>query len=156
MKVLAIDPGYGRCGVAVVEKNGGREELLHSDCIETSSKDEFPERLAAIGEECVRLLEKYAPDCMAIEKLYFSNNAKTAMRVAEVRGALLQIAAERELPVFEYGPGQIKSATTGSGRADKRQIAKMLHTLIKIDKKIRFDDEYDAIAIGVAHLALSR
>jgi crossover junction endodeoxyribonuclease RuvC len=156
MKVLAIDPGYGRCGVAVVEKVNGREMLMHSDCIETASGDEFPERLAAIASSVVSVIESHKPDCMAIEKLYFTNNAKTAMRVAEVRGALLQIAAGRELPVFEYGPGQIKSAATGSGSADKRQVAKMLHALMRIEKKIRFDDEYDAIAIGVAHLALSR
>lgn len=156
MKVLAIDPGYGRCGVAVLEKNGASGSLLYSDCIETSSDDGFPERLAAVGAEVARLLDLHAPDSMAIEKLYFTNNQKTAMRVAEVRGALLQIAGTRDVPVFEYGPGEIKSAAAGSGRADKRQVAKMLHALLKIEKKIARDDEYDAIAIGVAHLALSR
>jgi crossover junction endodeoxyribonuclease RuvC len=155
MKVLAIDPGYGRCGVAIVEKNNGREVLLYSDCIETSSKDAFPDRLAAIASAVEEVLALHAPDCMALEKLFFTNNQKTAMHVAEVRGALLQIAGHNDLPVFEYGPGQIKGAATGSGRADKQQIAKMLHALMKIEKKIRYDDEYDAIAIGVAHLALS-
>ncbi|HWP61719.1 MAG TPA: crossover junction endodeoxyribonuclease RuvC [Candidatus Paceibacterota bacterium] len=156
MKVLAIDPGYGRCGVAVVEKSAGKEVLIYSDCIETASTDGFPERVAAVTAACAKLIAEHAPDCIAIEKLYFSNNAKTAMRVAEVRGALIQMAAERDVRVFEYGPGQIKSATTGSGSADKQQIAKMLHALMRIEKKIRYDDEYDAIAIGVAHLALSR
>ncbi len=156
MKVLAIDPGYGRCGVAVVEKRGGAEMLLYSGCIETSSKDAFAERLAAVTAECMRLVEKFEPDSIAIEKLYFSNNQKTAMRVAEVRGALIAAAAGRDIPLFEYGPGEVKSATAGSGRADKRAVAQMLRLLVKIDKHIAHDDEYDAIAIGIAHLALSR
>lgn len=156
MKVLAIDPGYGRCGVAVVEKTSRGEALLYSDCIETSSVDDFSERLAAVVAGCTRLIAAYRPDAVAIEKLYFTSNQKTAMRVAEVRGALIEMAAERDIPVFEYGPGQVKSATTGSGRADKRQVVKMLHTLLKIEKKIKHDDEYDAIAIGITHLATVR
>lgn len=156
MKVLAIDPGYGRCGVAVVEKDGGKERLIYSDCIETAGGDEFPERLAAVAAECARLLDEHVPDCMALEKLFFQKNQKTAMHVAEVRGALIQIAAERDIPVFEYGPGEVKSATTGSGRADKQQIAAMVRMLIKIEKPIRHDDEYDAIAIGITHLARAR
>ncbi|HEY4527036.1 MAG TPA: crossover junction endodeoxyribonuclease RuvC [Candidatus Paceibacterota bacterium] len=153
MKVLAIDPGYGLCGVAVVEKENGREQLLYSDCIETSGDDAFPERLAAVAAECARLLRLHAPDCMAIEKLFFAKNQKTAMHVAEVRGALIQIAAENDIPVFEYSPGEVKNATTGSGRADKQQIAAMVRLLVHMDKPIRHDDEYDAIAIGITHLA---
>ena len=156
MKVLAIDPGYGRCGVAVVEKAGGKEILVYSDCIETSATDDFVERLGAIVAACVQLVERFEPGAVAIEKLYFSTNQKTAMRVAEVRGALIAMAAARDIPVFEYGPGEVKSATTGSGAADKRQVVKMLHALLKIEKKIRHDDEYDAIAIGITHLARAR
>ncbi len=156
MKVLAIDPGYGRCGVAVVEKSAGRETLLYSDCIETSPQDGFAERLAAVVSECMRLAKKFEPDAVAIEKLYFSTNQKTAMRVAEVRGALIAASAERDIPVFEYGPGEVKSAVAGSGRADKKQIMTMVRMLLKIDKAVRHDDEYDAIAIGITYLALSR
>jgi crossover junction endodeoxyribonuclease RuvC len=129
---------------------------LYSDCIETGAADGFAERLATVAAACTRLLEQHAPDCMAIEKLYFTKNQKTAMRVAEVRGALIQIAAARDIPVFEYGPGEIKSATTGSGNADKQQVAAMLRLLVKIEKPIRFDDEYDAIAIGITHLARAK
>jgi len=156
MKVLAIDPGYGRCGVAVVEKNGGKETLIYSACIETSAKADFAARLAEVADECTRLMEKYSPDAVALEKLYFSSNQKTAMRVAEVRGALIQAASNRGLAVFEYGPGEVKSAVASSGRADKRQVAKMLHALLHIEKSISHDDEYDAIAIGVTHLARVR
>ena len=156
MKVLAIDPGYGRCGVAVVEKGNKREALLYSACIETSAKSAFPQRLVAIVNECVRLLKKHRPDALALEKLFITKNQKTAMRVAEVRGALINAAAQAGIPVFEYTPGEVKSAATGFGGADKRAVAKMLHALVTIRKDIRHDDEYDAIAIAVTHLARSR
>ncbi len=156
MKVLAIDPGYGRCGMAVVEKTSNGEILLFSDCVETSAADSFPDRLGAIVAKSIQLADMYRPDAFAIEKLYFSTNQKTAMRVAEVRGALIEAAVERDIPVFEYGPGQVKSAVAGSGNADKQQVSRMVRLLVKIEKKVRHDDEYDAIAIGITHCALVR
>ena len=156
MKVLAIDPGYGRCGVAVVEKNRGKEVLLYSDCIETSASEEFAERLIKVADECGRLLKLHKPDCMALEKLFITKNQKTAMRVAEVRGALINTASQHGVRVFEYTPGQVKSAAAGWGGADKVAVARMLHALMTIEKKIRHDDEYDAIAIAVTHLARAR
>ncbi len=156
MKVLGIDPGFGRCGVAIVEKVGGKEVLLYSDCIETSAKAEFSARLLQVADECARIIRENKPDCVAMEKLYFSNNQKTAMQVAEVRGALINCASGFGLEVAQYTPGEIKSAVASSGRADKKQIATMLHMLMKIEKKIKHDDEYDAIAIAVTHLARAR
>ena len=159
MKVLAIDPGYGRCGVAVMEKNkngGGKEVLIYSACIETSAKAEFAERLAEVTDECARLIKMYAPNCLAMEKLYFQTNQKTAMRVAEVRGALINTAQNAGIEVFEYTPGEVKSAAAGAGNADKKAVARMLHALMKIEKKIEHDDEYDAIAIAVTHLSRAR
>ncbi len=156
MKVLGIDPGFGRCGVAIVEKVGGKEVLSYSDCIETSAENDFPARLLQVTDECARLIREYQPDAVAIEKLYFSNNQKTAMQVAEVRGAIINCASGFGLTVAEYTPGEVKSAVASSGRADKKQLAAMLHLLIKIEKKIRRDDEYYAIAIAVTHLARLR
>lgn len=156
MRVLAIDPGYGRCGMAVIEKNNGREILIHSLCVETHSKDEFPERMARITNQCAVLIDTYSPQAIALEKLYFAKNQKTAMRVAEVRGALINTAENRRLPVFEYTPAQVKNAAAGWGGADKRAVATMLRSLMKIEKEILLDDEYDAIAIGVTHLAHHR
>ena len=155
MKVLAIDPGYGRCGVAVLMKDSGKERVLYSDCIETSAKLPFSERLVTVVRECERVIKKESPEHMAIEKLYFATNQKTAMQVAEVRGALIALAAGFGLPVSEYTPMQVKAAL-GYGKADKKQVAKMLHMLVKIDKPVRHDDEYDAIAVGVTHLAHAR
>ncbi len=156
MRVLAIDPGYGRCGVAVVEKNDGKEKLIYSDCVETSAKAAFDERLSFIASEAKRLIQKFKPDALAMERLFFTSNQKTAMHVAEVRGAILHTAVSAGIPTFEYTPGQVKSATTGWGRAEKKGVATMLHALITIEKKIMHDDEYDAIAVGITHLAHAR
>lgn len=156
MRVLAIDPGYGRCGMAVMEKREGKEILVFSDCVETAATDPFPDRLAVVADACARLAAEHKPDYMALEKLYVTKNQKTAMQVAEVRGALLQVAAVAGLLVSEYTPGQVKQATTGWGGADKTAVAQMIHALVKIDKLIKYDDEYDAIAIGITHLAHHR
>lgn len=153
MRVIAIDPGYGRCGVAIVEKNSGKDAWIYSDCIETQAKDGFVERLAQIVAECERLIEEHKPDALAMERLFFNNNQKTAMQVAEVRGAILNAAAVAGIPTFEYTPGQVKSATSGYGRADKKQIITMVNMLLKIEKAVKHDDEYDAIAVGITHLA---
>ncbi len=153
MRVLAIDPGYGRCGVAVVSRENNKEILVYSDCVETSSTDEFADRLAAIANACARLIQEFSPDALAIEKLYFQKNQKTAMRVAEVRGALIETATRYDVPVSEYGPGQVKSAVAGSGSADKHAVATMVKALLGLKKIIKHDDEYDAIAIALTHLA---
>lgn len=153
MRVLAIDPGYGRCGVAIVEKNSGKDTYVYSDCIETAATAPFEERLGSVAAEIGRLIEKFSPNTIALEKLYFNNNAKTAMQIAEVRGAILREAHAARISVSEYTPGQIKSATTGHGKADKKQITQMIHMLLKIEKPIKLDDEYDALAVGITHLA---
>lgn len=156
MRVLAIDPGYGRCGIAVVEKGEGKEVLLYSACIETPTTMEFADRLRMVIDAFERAILAHAPRAVAMERLFFTNNQKTAMRVAEVRGAVISSAAAAGLTVHEYGPGEIKSATTGDGRADKKQVAAMVKMLVKIDQSVRLDDEYDAIAIALTHLARYR
>jgi crossover junction endodeoxyribonuclease RuvC len=156
MKILAIDPGYGRCGVAILERVNNKDILIHSDCIETSAKDEFPDRLATIMRECEALFNDHSPEQVILEKLFFKNNQKTAMHVAEVRGAIIAAAAMRNIPIHEYTPPQIKSAVAGHGGADKKQVIAMVHLLLPLTKKIKHDDEYDAIAVGLTHLAIAR
>jgi crossover junction endodeoxyribonuclease RuvC len=153
MKVLGIDPGYGRCGVAIVEKEAGHEHVIYSSCIETSADLPFPKRLAHVADGCTILIRQHAPEAVALEKLYFNANQKTAMQVAEVRGAVLYVAECAGLAIFEYTPSQVKSATTGWGKSDKAAVAQMLRTLLHIEKNIQHDDEYDAIAVGITHLA---
>ncbi len=156
MKVLAIDPGYGRCGMAVIERVGIKDVLIYSTCVETEPNSDFAARLHAVVSVCENLLRVHTPDCMAMEKLFFKANRTTALRVAEVRGALLNAATAVSVPVHEYSPAEVKSAAAGWGGADKKQIATMLHALVKIEKIIKYDDEYDAIAVGVTHLAHMR
>lgn len=154
MRIIAIDPGYERLGVAVLEKESrGKEIVLYSDCFKTDKKLAHFERLGLIGGEVDRVIEEFKPEAMCIETLFFSTNQKTAITVAEARGVILYEAAKRGLKVFEYGPGQIKVAVTGYGKSDKAAINTMVRKLVKLDKEIRVDDEYDAIAVGLTFFA---
>jgi crossover junction endodeoxyribonuclease RuvC len=156
IRVLAFDPGFERLGIAVVEKIKGKEMLIHSDCIRTSPKLSFSERLAELGAACEALIKEWDPACVAIENVFFEKNAKTAMDVAAVRGMLLYIAASRGLAVHEYTPLQVKVAITGYGKSDKSAIAMMIPRLVTIPAKKRLDDEMDAIAVGLTCLASVR
>ena len=154
MKVLGIDPGYERVGIAIIEKDAKhKEQIVYSGCFKTSSKLPFHKRLHLIGSELERLITKYKPSVCAIEKLYFNTNQKTGLLVSEARGMMLYVAIKNGLSIFEYTPLQIKSAVTGYGRGDKKQVIAMVHQLISIQKEIQYDDEYDAIAVGLTCLA---
>ncbi len=156
MKILAIDPGYDRLGVAVLEKQNGKETIVFSKCVVTDRADSPEERLACIGKEIRALIKKYAPSALAIETLFLATNQKTAMRVAEARGVCLYEAGCASIPVYEYTPLQIKIAVTGYGRSDKRQVTAMIERLVTVPKGKRLDDEYDAIAVGLTCLASVR
>jgi len=153
MRVIAIDPGYDRLGVAVVENSSGTEVLLHSCCIESNRSDSLPDRLLTIGTEFERLLRKYEPDTMGIETLFFNKNIKTAIGVAQARGVLLYLAKQAGCTVYEFGPQEIKSAVTGYGKSDKQGVIDMILRLVKNAPTKALDDEYDAIAVGVTCLA---
>jgi crossover junction endodeoxyribonuclease RuvC len=166
MIILGIDPGYDRLGIAVIEKPARtqgaktKETLLYSDCFQTSAKDPIYVRLEQIGREIARIADEFKPDCLAIENLFITNNQKTAMRVAEARGIILYEAQKRGLSIHEYTPMEIKLAVTGDGGSDKRMIAKMLSLLIKMPAEKMtpktLDDECDAIAVALAHSAITR
>lgn len=156
MKILAIDPGYERLGVAVLEKNRGQKEsLIHSECFKTPKELPFEDRLYQIGTKINSLINDYKTDTLAIETLFFSKNTKTAMRVAETRGAIIYIAKQNKLSIKELNPMEIKLAVTGDGKSDKNQMIKMVQLILKINKKTE-DDEYDAISCGIACASLSR
>lgn len=150
MIILGIDPGYERIGLAIIERaEKGREILIFSDCFQTDKKLPHAERLKLIAEYVRIVVEKYKPNLLGIEKLYFNENQKTAMRVAEARGTIIVVAKEAGLQIEEFTPLQIKIAITGYGRADKKQVSAMVNRLVKINKKVVFDDEYDAIATAI-------
>lgn len=155
MKILSIDPGFERVGIAVLEQKNKKEEqnLLYSNCFKTSAKLSFHERLLLIGNEVKNIIKKYKPEVLAIEKLYFTTNQKTAMGVSEARGVIIYCTKEFGLEVFEYTPPQIKIAVTGYGKSDKNMVMSMVPKLIKINKEINSDDELDAIAIGLTCFA---
>lgn len=156
MRVLAFDPGFERLGVAVVEKTAGKERLMHSECVRTHATLDFPQRLAKLGDAAEGFIKKWKPDAVAIEELYFEKNAKTAMKVAAVAGALTYIAASHGLPLHEYTPLEVKVAITGYGKSDKAAVAAMVARLVRLPEKKRLDDEMDAIAVGITCLASVR
>lgn len=157
MRILAIDPGFERVGLAVLEKAArGKETLIYSECFKTKSSLPFPERLRFIGEKVRAVVKKFSPAALAVEKLYFEKNTKTALGVSEARGVIVYEAARVGLAVREYTPLQIKVAVTGYGRATKAEVNRMVGKLIVLPKKISSDDEMDAIACGLTCLAHQR
>jgi crossover junction endodeoxyribonuclease RuvC len=154
MKILSVDPGYERLGIAVLKKNPAeKEKLIYSNCFKTSAKMPFEKRLLQVGEEIERVIKEFEPDALAIETLYFNSNQKTAMHVAEVRGVVTYQSLKAGLKLYEYTPSQVKVAVTGYGHGDKKQVISMIERLIVIDKKIDHDDEFDAIAVGLTYFA---
>lgn len=152
MRILAIDPGYDRLGIAVVEGDPSRPTLLMSGCVEPP-KGLHEDRLAVVSSAITDAIEEYQPNALAIETLFFSVNKKTALGVAEARGTVLAAAGLKNLPVIECSPGQVKLAVTGYGNASKTDVARMIPRLLALPPKKRLDDELDAIAIGITGLA---
>jgi len=152
--VLGIDPGFDRIGVAVLNKQG----ILFSNCIETNRKLSHQKRLFEIGETIRKITEKWKPRDLAIESLFFNQNTTNALKVAEARGVIMYEAERAGLEIFEYSPQAIKIAVTGYGKADKIQMESMVKKLVNLPKKSlkRLDDEIDAIALGITHLATNR
>jgi crossover junction endodeoxyribonuclease RuvC len=154
-RIIGIDPGYERIGLAVVLKEK-KDTLLFSTCVITDRKESSGERLRTIGDAVRLAIETYEPSALAIETLFFNSNQKTVMLVAAARGVIMYEAAQHNIPVFEYTPLQVKNATTGYGRAEKKQVIHMVEQLIDIPEGKRFDDEYDAIAIALTCSASER
>jgi crossover junction endodeoxyribonuclease RuvC len=143
---IAVDPGYDRVGIAVFEG----ATLIHSECL-TTPKGELPDRLLAVHSRVRLLIQEFRPTSLAIETLFFNKNQKTAIAVAEARGAIVVAARLEGVSVHEYSPQAVKIAVTGSGNASKDGVIRMVSRLVALDTRSRLDDEYDAIALGIAH-----
>lgn len=156
VRILGIDPGYEKLGIAIIDRKGGADTLVHSECFKTKKSLSFEKRLLALGERVESIVKQFKPDTLAIENLFVSNNQKTAMRVGEVRGVVIYICEKSGLYILEFTPLQVKIAVTGYGRSDKKQVEKMVSCLISIKKEIEEDDEIDAIAIALAGSASFR
>jgi crossover junction endodeoxyribonuclease RuvC len=151
-RVLAVDPGYDRLGIAVLEGDASKPTHVWSDCV-IPPKGQKEERLAVIYAAVAEAIATYAPDALGLETLFFSSNRSTALGVAEARGAVLAAAGAAGLYVQEYAPQHVKLAVTGYGAATKTDIAGMIPRLITLPLKKRLDDELDAIALAIATLA---
>lgn len=153
MRVISVDPGYDRIGVAILEYVAGKERLIHSSCIQTDKSQTLLDRLYDMGQQFSSLLQTHKPDTLGIETLFFNTNQKTAIGVAQARGIIIYLAHEAGCQVFEFGPQEIKVAVTGYGKSDKQAVIDMVLRLVPNAPQKALDDEYDAIAVGITCLA---
>lgn len=152
--ILGIDPGYDRCGVAVISSVDNKNTLLFSDCLLTNKKESVEKRIYFIFENLEEIIKKYRPQILGIEKLFFTNNQKTAMDVSKSIGTVYILSEKYKLNLLEITPMQVKVGITGNGRASKSDIEFMTRKLIKIESEKNFiDDEFDAIAIAIVAAA---
>jgi len=157
MIIIGLDPGTATTGWGVIEKSLLKKtepNVLDYGCIKTNPKLPAGERLKEISEELTKLIKKYKPRVLAVESLYFFKNLKTAMPVSQAKGVILLIAAQHKIPVYEFTPLQMKITITGYGRAEKKQVQKMIKILLNLeekpkDKNKRTDDATDALGIAL-------
>ena len=155
MIALGIDPGTARTGYGLVERTGPRLRALDFGCLETPAGMALAQRLQLIEAGLELLIDEHRPALVAVERLYFNKNVRTASAVGEARGVVLLVAARHGLAIHEYGPHEVKQAVTGHGRADKGQVQRMVQTLLGLTAVPRPDDAADALAVAicVAHAA---
>lgn len=158
MKIIGIDPGYAIVGWGVIEYNGTIFRTLDYGAITTPSQKKFSERLVMIHEQLDQLLNIYKPQSMAIERLYFTTNQKTAIDVAQARGVILFTGTAHKIPCHEYTPLQVKQSMVGYGKATKSQVMEMTKRYLHLKTMPKLDDTADALAIAVtdAHANYSR
>lgn len=156
MRVLGIDPGLATVGYGLVEKNGDIIKAADYGFISTPADLDLSERLLIIFRNIKLLIDRFSPDVLAVEKLFFCKNTGTALQVGEARGAIFTAAAEKEIPILEYTPLQVKQAVAGYGRAKKKQVQQMVCLLLKLPQVPSPDDTADALAVALCHLQSSR
>ena len=149
--VLGIDPGVANTGYGVVAHHRGRLVALDGGVIETASGQDAGARLAQIHERVGALMDEYTPDAVAVEDLYFGENARSAFAVGQARGVVILAAGQRDVPCSSYTPQQVKSAVCGNGRAAKDQVQRMVQTLLALTDLPRPDHAADALAIAICH-----
>jgi crossover junction endodeoxyribonuclease RuvC len=147
--VLGIDPGTALTGYGIVERTGSKLRMIDYGCVETLSTTELPRRLLEIHSAVLELIDTHRPSSVGVERLFFNRNVMTAFAVGQARGVVLLAAAERGLPVFEYGPHEVKLAVTGYGRAAKDQVQRMVQAVLGMSVLPRPDDAADALAVAI-------
>jgi len=149
MIIAGIDPGTATTGFGVIKTEKNKLTCLDYEIIQTSKDCEQQERLNILYNQITKLITKYKPDVIAIEKLFFFKNLKTAMPVAEARGVILLACAKKKIPIKEITPLQVKMGICGYGRADKRQVQEMVKIILNLDKIPKPDDAADALGIAI-------
>jgi crossover junction endodeoxyribonuclease RuvC len=155
MKILGIDPGSTRVGYGFIKKGAGNSVTLLDYGIIENKAETLVEKMVAVGVGVEKILKKFSPTLVAVEKLYFSKNQKTALEVAHARGVILFVIRKTGIPTLELGPGEIKAAVTGYGNADKQAVAKMTKLILNIEKIVGPDDVSDALAVAIAAASLT-
>lgn len=156
MRVLGIDPGYGRVGWAVLEGSRVKQEVVKYGCLETGSDLRPEERLEIIYEKMTELVDEFKPEEAAVEELFFFKNQKTVMQVGQARGVILVALKRAGLRLYGYTPLQVKQAVAGYGRADKRQVQMMVKAILRLSAVPKPDDAADAVAVGLTHFMFNR
>ncbi|MBR5613953.1 MAG: crossover junction endodeoxyribonuclease RuvC [Clostridia bacterium] len=151
MRILGVDPGYAIVGVGSVEYEGNRFKVVEYGAITTEAGEDMSDRLKKIYDDMTELIERVKPDAVAVEELFFQNNQKTAINVAQARGVLILAAKNYNIPVFEYTPLQVKQAVVGYGRAEKKQVQQMTKAILNLSEIPKPDDTADALALAVCH-----
>lgn len=151
MVILGIDPGYAIVGFGVLQKQGPAVQLIACGAINTPAGLPLSKRLLQISRDMAALIAQFSPEVMAVEKLYFGNNVTTGIGVAQARGVILTEAERAGLAIYEYDPSQVKSAVTGYGKAEKRQVMDMTKRLLGLKAVPKPDDAADAVAIALCH-----
>lgn len=149
--ILGIDPGYAIVGYGVIEYRNNHFRVLDFGAITTQAHTDFNDRLLHIYSGITNLVEIYKPEAMAIEKLFFNTNQKTAIDVAQARGVILLSARQHGVSIHEYTPLQVKQSVVGYGRAEKKQVQEMTKLLLNLDKVPKPDDTADALAMAICH-----
>ena len=149
---MGIDPGSNCTGFGIVEEIKGNLNAVHWSSVLSNTKDTFPKRLKRIYNELLIAIEKFSPDIVAVEDLFYSTNVKTVIKLAQTRGVALLAAVNSGLQVAEYSPLQIKQSVVGYGRADKNQVQDMVTTLLRLKEKPNPFDASDALATAICHI----
>ncbi len=153
MRVLGIDPGLTRCGLGVVEGSVGRPLLMVEVGVCRTSPDlDIAPRLRLLDDEVEAWLERHRPDVVAVERVFSQHNLRTVMGTAQVSGVVMAAAAGRDIPVVLHTPSEVKAAVTGSGRADKAQVAAMVTRVLRLSEPPRPADAADALALAICHV----
>ncbi len=151
MRILGIDPGYAIVGYGIIDYSGGNFSVVSYGAVTTAAGVEFPKRLKSIYDDLITLINKYKPESISVERLYFNTNTTTAIDVAEARGVILLAAENSGLEINEYTPLQVKQAVTGYGKAEKKQVMEMVKNLLKLKSIPKPDDTADALALAICH-----